>query len=115
MTDADTLLAAILADPAADMPRLAYADCLEESGQPERAEFIRVQVELARWGGCNWKTKHVRAGYVECEQWNEFLGEGQVMTWCPTCVRNNELRRRERELLDGLHESGLCYNRTAWA
>ena len=27
---------------------LVYADWLEENGQPERAEFIRVQVEQAR-------------------------------------------------------------------
>jgi uncharacterized protein (TIGR02996 family) len=48
MSDADALLAAVLADPDADLPRLVYADWLEERGQPERAEFIRVQIELAR-------------------------------------------------------------------
>jgi uncharacterized protein (TIGR02996 family) len=37
----------ILADPDADGPRLVYADLLEEQGDP-RAEFIRVQMELAR-------------------------------------------------------------------
>jgi uncharacterized protein (TIGR02996 family) len=31
-----------------DTPRLIYADWLEEHGNPERAEFIRVQCELAR-------------------------------------------------------------------
>ena len=31
-----------------DTPRLVYADWLDENGQPERAEFIRVQCELAR-------------------------------------------------------------------
>lgn len=41
------LLAAVLADPDDDLPRLAYADWLEEHDQPERAEFIRVQMELA--------------------------------------------------------------------
>ena len=39
---------AILAQPDEDTPRLVYADCLEENDQPERAEFIRVQCELAR-------------------------------------------------------------------
>ncbi len=43
-----SLLAAIQADPDADLPRLVYADFLEESGDAARAEFIRVQVELAR-------------------------------------------------------------------
>jgi uncharacterized protein (TIGR02996 family) len=31
-----------------DTPRLVYADWLDENGHPERAEFIRVQVERAR-------------------------------------------------------------------
>jgi uncharacterized protein (TIGR02996 family) len=48
MTDAEGLFAAILADPEDDTPRLVYADWLEEHGDPERAEFIRVQIKLAR-------------------------------------------------------------------
>jgi uncharacterized protein (TIGR02996 family) len=34
--------------PEDDAPRLVYADWLDEHGEPARAEFIRVQVELAR-------------------------------------------------------------------
>ena len=49
MSDA-ALLAAIRAAPADDAPRLVYADWLDEHGQPERAEFIRLQCELARRG-----------------------------------------------------------------
>ena len=44
------LLATILAEPDADLPRLVYADYLEEFGDAldtARAEFIRAQVELA--------------------------------------------------------------------
>jgi uncharacterized protein (TIGR02996 family) len=41
-------LAAIADRPDDDLPRLVYADYLDETGQPERAEFIRVQVELAK-------------------------------------------------------------------
>jgi uncharacterized protein (TIGR02996 family) len=41
------LLRAIRANPDEDTPRLAYADWLDEHDQPERAEFIRVQVQLA--------------------------------------------------------------------
>ena len=40
-------LRAILDDPDDDGVRLVYADWLDEHGQPERAEFIRVQCELA--------------------------------------------------------------------
>jgi uncharacterized protein (TIGR02996 family) len=42
------LLAAVDAAPGDDVPRLVYADWLDEHGRPERAEFIRVQCALAR-------------------------------------------------------------------
>jgi uncharacterized protein (TIGR02996 family) len=45
MTDEAALLAAILAHPDEDTPRLVYADWLDEHGQPERAEFIRIQCD----------------------------------------------------------------------
>jgi uncharacterized protein (TIGR02996 family) len=45
MTNQD-FIDAILAEPGDDAPRLIYADWLEERGNP-RAEFIRLQVELA--------------------------------------------------------------------
>src|SRR5262245_66301103 len=48
MTDHDALLAAICADPDEDTPRLAFADCLEENGEAERAAFVRAQIKLAR-------------------------------------------------------------------
>jgi uncharacterized protein (TIGR02996 family) len=51
-TDGAMLLAAILADADGsaddDTRRLVYADWLDENGQGERAELIRVQVELER-------------------------------------------------------------------
>jgi uncharacterized protein (TIGR02996 family) len=48
MSDHDALLAAVIAAPADDLPRLVFADYLDESGDADRAEFIRVQIELAR-------------------------------------------------------------------
>jgi uncharacterized protein (TIGR02996 family) len=44
----DELLLAVLASPDDDLPRLVYADALEEAGDVARAEFIRVQIELTR-------------------------------------------------------------------
>jgi uncharacterized protein (TIGR02996 family) len=46
--DSVGLLKAIIDDPQDDLPRLAFADWCEENGDDTRAEFIRVQVELAR-------------------------------------------------------------------
>src|SRR4051812_35587257 len=44
------LLTAIREKPDDDAPRLALADWLDKHGDPERAEFIRVQCALAKIG-----------------------------------------------------------------
>src|SRR5262245_8220254 len=46
MTDRSDFLQAIITNPDDDAPRLIYADWLEEQGDEDRAEFIRVQCEL---------------------------------------------------------------------
>lgn len=48
MSEEAGLLDAIVREPDDDLHRLVYADWLEERGQDARAEFIRVQLELAR-------------------------------------------------------------------
>jgi uncharacterized protein (TIGR02996 family) len=49
MGERDAFLAAIRAAPENDLPRLVFADWLDEHGEPERARFIRVGVELAKY------------------------------------------------------------------
>jgi uncharacterized protein (TIGR02996 family) len=44
----EPFLRAICENPEDDTVRLVYADWLDENGDPDRAEFIRVQVERAR-------------------------------------------------------------------
>jgi uncharacterized protein (TIGR02996 family) len=75
MTHDDAFLQAILSDPDDDAPRLIYADWLDEHGQSERAEFIRVQCELARLleGDARRKELRTRARCLLAEH-----GE----TWC---------------------------------
>jgi uncharacterized protein (TIGR02996 family) len=83
---ARALLNAILAAPDDDAPRLIYADWLDEHGEAERAEFIRVQCELARIGpkpNCEW----VRRGRVRCDEAIQYR--------CRSCILNF----RSRELL----------------
>ncbi|MGL6074674.1 MAG: TIGR02996 domain-containing protein [Fimbriiglobus sp.] len=51
MTDHDALLGNILRDPDSDLPRLVYADFLEDTGDEAlvaRAEFIRKQIASVR-------------------------------------------------------------------
>lgn len=43
----DALLAAVLANPDDDLPRLVFADWLDENGDPDEARFIRSQIALA--------------------------------------------------------------------
>lgn len=79
MTEEGCFLQKILADPAEDTHRLVYADWLDEHGQPTRAEFIRVQIELSRTAsGCQCQVR----------------GNGQLVKKCRQC----ELTHREREL-----------------
>lgn len=47
MNTREMLLRAVLENPAEDTVRLAYADEIQDD-EPERAEFIRVQVKIAR-------------------------------------------------------------------
>lgn len=44
----EPFLAAICANPDDDTPRLVYADWLDENGDPDRAEFIRLHIERSR-------------------------------------------------------------------
>jgi uncharacterized protein (TIGR02996 family) len=44
----NTLLQVIIADPADNLARLAYADFCEEQGDVERATFIRLMIDLAK-------------------------------------------------------------------
>jgi uncharacterized protein (TIGR02996 family) len=46
MSERDAFLRAIAANVYEDTPRLAFADWLDERGEHDRAEFIRVQCEL---------------------------------------------------------------------
>jgi uncharacterized protein (TIGR02996 family) len=48
MNQHDAFLQEILANPDDDVPRLVYADYLEEHGHEARADFIRIQCQLAR-------------------------------------------------------------------
>ncbi len=47
MSDEEALLSAIAANPAEDTPRLVYADWLDEHDHHIRAEFIRLQIDIA--------------------------------------------------------------------
>jgi uncharacterized protein (TIGR02996 family) len=62
MSTADAFLRNIRENPDDDTARLVFADWLDENGDPERAEFIRLQIELSRieWGDPRWAPLQAR-------------------------------------------------------
>src|SRR5437762_7367117 len=74
MSDEQGFLAAIREHPDDDTPRLVYADWLDDHGDADRAEFIRVQCELARLG-----EYHERRN--ELEQREKELLKAHEMEW----------------------------------
>jgi uncharacterized protein (TIGR02996 family) len=51
VSEREAFLKAIAAVPDDDTARLAFADWLDEHGDPDRAEFVRLQIRRARFGG----------------------------------------------------------------
>jgi uncharacterized protein (TIGR02996 family) len=78
-------LQAIVENPDDDTPRLVYADWLDEHCEPARAEFIRVQCELARlqeWDD-EWKPLSLRADELLQQHRAEWEAELRTLTaWC---------------------------------
>ncbi len=96
------LLRAIALHPDEDTPRLMYADCIEETGEPSdraRAEFVRVQVELDKDRGriCPF-TIHHPSEFKEDKHRHvmipPYIKAKEPCGTCPVCVRLD----REREL-----------------
>ncbi len=91
MSDEKALLSAIWEHPHDDTARLVYADWLQENGQPERAEFIRLQCELARLD--EWDESPARAKLARREQklWKQHAKEWRE--GLPAELRREPFRR----------------------
>ena len=89
MSDRDDLFRRLLAAPEDDAPRLVYADWLDEHGQPERAEFVRLQCAMDRIPP---KTGRWRPLYERAVRWS---GEWKAHWAGPALERvlNAEFRR----------------------
>jgi uncharacterized protein (TIGR02996 family) len=98
MTTEPELLRAVLSEPDSDSPRIAFADWLEEQGETERAEFIRVQVALAVETRKTYQVrlkrrlKQMCRGVVTLRRWTwtnyvlDDLGWGLSINGWPFCV-----------------------------
>jgi uncharacterized protein (TIGR02996 family) len=84
MTTERAFLADIVQHPDDDAPRLVFADWLEDQGDSARAEFIRVQCELARLDSADerYPDLNVRQLQLLAEHERDWLGE-----WADRLVR----------------------------
>jgi uncharacterized protein (TIGR02996 family) len=71
------LIAAIDANPEEDAPRLAHADWLQANGDPDRAEFIRLQVE----GVPDWDQRLSELLDANRKRWLEGRPVSDGMVW----------------------------------
>jgi uncharacterized protein (TIGR02996 family) len=69
MSDRNAFLAAIIEQPEQDLPRLIYADYLDDGGESARAEFIRLQCAAAHGD----QTEHRRIAQLEDAHRSEWL------------------------------------------
>jgi uncharacterized protein (TIGR02996 family) len=95
MSDRDALLAAVRQAPDDDSPRLVYADWLDEHGEADRAEFIRLQIEI----------DHLRRPDSDLDRWRRAVidrrpDELVPRDFPPDLHRYAALARREDELLE---------------
>jgi uncharacterized protein (TIGR02996 family) len=77
------LLRAVLDNPAADSPRLAYAAWLDDNGCSEGAEFIRSQLRLARDPSAHGPDCREEDPCVLCWQSSDLIGPGWPSWWGP--------------------------------
>ena len=87
-TTGTELFRTILERPGDDAARLVFSDFLEEDGQAERAEFVRLQVRLAK--GCP---------YCNGNGWEWETGSYGYDRHKELCRHCGSLRPRQRELL----------------
>jgi uncharacterized protein (TIGR02996 family) len=74
MSTSDAFLRAMIEDPEDDATRLVYADWLDEHGEPERAEFIRLS---CRSGSPADEAKALRLLAPHFEEWAGGLTYGR--------------------------------------
>lgn len=106
--DAVAFVRAICSAPEDDTPRLVYADWLEEHGQADRAEFVRLQIRIAGIEAHCWCGACVRKRGRLGQHHNGPCGVDKERDELPDgSSRQAFLRRRERELFPSASSLGL--------
>jgi uncharacterized protein (TIGR02996 family) len=103
MNQEAAFLRAICKDPDDDAVRLIFADWLDEHGEPERAEFIRVQIEQARLP--EWDRRR-----LECERRSRelWIHAYRRLPELPTTPLSWDLSSFRRGFVEGIQLMGVA-------
>ncbi len=88
MSDEAAFAAAVAASPDDDLPRLVFADWLDDRGETDRAEFVRAQVQCAAtpaWEPFAVYCRHRRPEWTTGDPWRMTLPwvQGWAVEWHP--------------------------------
>jgi uncharacterized protein (TIGR02996 family) len=103
MSSHEAFLADVIENPDDDAPRLVYADWLDEHGESERGELIRVQCRLARLGDAD-------PARAELERQERELLEAHGAEWAEPLrrlVQEFQYRRGFVEAVEVLGSAGI--------
>jgi uncharacterized protein (TIGR02996 family) len=103
MTSEQVFLESIIAAPDDDGIRLIFADFLEEHGQAERAEFIRLMIERDR------------AGLRECSQFEGSCGKSQCRGFVSATTAIIRRSKAPTTIVERASAEALCLQPTALA
>jgi uncharacterized protein (TIGR02996 family) len=108
----DSFRQSIIDHPYDDAPRLIYADWLFDQGDEDRAELIRTQIELARWGLS--KTRRAELKGIESTllnlHWNRWT-EDVYPDITEACFHRGFIERANFSIDWFLENAGLLFRR----
>jgi uncharacterized protein (TIGR02996 family) len=110
MTHEEAFLADIREHPDDDAPRLIFADWLDENGDADRAEFIRLRIahHRERWSGTD--PRHLRSLELLTKHWSDWVGKladlvryNRFEVWLKKEPQATALERFQRGFITDLH------------
>lgn len=92
------LLASILANPQDDTPRLVYADWMEEHGEVERAEFVRLTMRMAKYVDASGNT------FKHDSDFGRMIGEFAPFSGGGDCSKRGHIHNWSADIIPGTWE-----------
>lgn len=115
MTHDEAFLADIREHPQDDAPRLIYADWLEDNGDPERGEFVRLQIAQAHEAGFDTERDHL-AWSLLSRNWDrwvvplaELVGDASTGPWLSPKPQPIAMQAFRRGFVDHLRLTARRY------